>query len=294
MTKRFSPIIDQRTILYTTNLKPLQHTLSRTFNRLRLEFTPIATSSFVTDSPHHCITMDSPSAPRTKRHSKSCKRCSRRKQRCHGFPVCTNCQTAKQTCIQSDFAIDLHQNSPEYAAFERIKSLEEQLALALAQIPSTTAKDIVSDETETGGSINSTFASPKVNRSSSLHSFPGISSPTTDNAQRTHSYESGENNANSRRIADTVGFLSLSDSIGGEPAYVGSSSGISLATSLGQLVQSSKLILSQLHPYFRRKEHKCLRDLEESRANRFLNSCVEKSTRFHFHSLRSTPVSEHG
>ena len=178
-----------------------------------------------------------PPPPRSKRHSKSCKRCSRRKQRCHGFPVCTNCQTAKHVCVQSDFAIDLHQNSSEYAAFERIKNLEEQLAAALAQIQAATENDanLVKSPDE-GGQVDNTIASPK-DRAASLVSLSGFASP--DSTRDVHTCAASESSVNSRRIADTVGFLSLSDSIGGEPAYVGSSSGFSLATSLGQLVQSS-------------------------------------------------------
>lgn len=141
-------------------------------------------------------------------------------------------------CIQSDFAIDLHQNSPEIAAFERIKNLEEQLASALARIPAATDDDANIDKSLDSAILNDgTYTVPKA-RSASLQS--GILHQSPDVAQEPHVCASNEINANTRRIADTVGFLSLSDSIGGEPAYVGSSSGISLATSLGQLVQSSK------------------------------------------------------
>lgn len=44
-------------------------------------------------------TMDDDLGP-TKRPRKACERCRRRKQRCHGFPACSNCQLAKEECIQ--------------------------------------------------------------------------------------------------------------------------------------------------------------------------------------------------
>lgn len=154
--------------------------------------------------------------------------------------MCTNCQAAKQVCVQSDFAIDLHQNSPEFAAFERIKNLEEQLASALRVrvIPTPTGNDANIDKSLDSAVLDDNTSTLPKGRSASLQSAIVFQSP--DAAQEPHTCGSDESSVNTRRIADTVGFLSLSDSIGGEPAYVGSSSGFSLATSLGQLVQSSR------------------------------------------------------
>lgn len=73
-----------------------------------------------------------------KRQSKSCKRCLRRKQRCHGFPVCRGCEEAKLPCEQSAYALQLHsQDSSSFAAFQRIQTLEAQLAGALAELAVT-------------------------------------------------------------------------------------------------------------------------------------------------------------
>jgi len=69
-----------------------------------------------------------------KRQSKSCKRCLKRKQRCHGFPVCGGCEEAKQQCEQSEYALQLHKHDSSYAAFERIQTLETQLASALGEL----------------------------------------------------------------------------------------------------------------------------------------------------------------
>ncbi|OAA59731.1 c6 zinc finger domain containing protein [Niveomyces insectorum RCEF 264] len=75
--------------------------------------------------------------PRTKsirRQSKACKRCLKRKQRCHGFPICSACAEAKQPCEQSEYALQLHHHDSSFAAFKRIQSLEAQLASALEEL----------------------------------------------------------------------------------------------------------------------------------------------------------------
>lgn len=69
-----------------------------------------------------------------KRQSKACKRCTKRKQRCHGFPVCSNCEQACQPCEQSEFALKLHRRDSSVAAFNRIQNLEAQLSRALAEL----------------------------------------------------------------------------------------------------------------------------------------------------------------
>ncbi|KAL2829305.1 fungal-specific transcription factor domain-containing protein [Aspergillus pseudoustus] len=80
--------------------------------------------------------MDRPPPTRNtnERRIKSCKRCHRRKQRCHGFPVCTNCAHANLPCERTDFAISLHGRSSQSVASERIQTLESQLSEALAQL----------------------------------------------------------------------------------------------------------------------------------------------------------------
>lgn len=79
--------------------------------------------------------MSSSQLPKSiKRQSKSCKRCLKRKQRCHGFPVCSGCEEAKQPCEQSEYALQLHSHDSSYAAFQRIQTLETQLAKALDEV----------------------------------------------------------------------------------------------------------------------------------------------------------------
>ncbi|ERT01382.1 hypothetical protein HMPREF1624_02628 [Sporothrix schenckii ATCC 58251] len=69
------------------------------------------------------------------RHSKSCKRCTRRKQRCHGFPVCRACEEARVPCEPSAYAIQLHgEAAAPSAAVQRIQVLETRLAGALAEL----------------------------------------------------------------------------------------------------------------------------------------------------------------
>ncbi|OAA55551.1 Transcription factor [Niveomyces insectorum RCEF 264] len=69
------------------------------------------------------------------RQSKSCKRCFRRKQRCHGFPVCRACEEARVPCEPSAYALQLHgHDSSSHAAFQRIQTLEAQLAGALDEL----------------------------------------------------------------------------------------------------------------------------------------------------------------
>lgn len=153
----------------------------------------------------------------SKRARKSCERCRTRKQKCHGFPVCANCANAKENCIQPPSAIEEYQrydphlcssckaervqSGPNQALLERISFLEAQLA-AYANAPPPDKRDPSHDQ----------FASHHV------------VSPTSSEEERRKS-----------NIADIVGFLSL----GGEAAYVGSSSGFSLATNLGQMVQAT-------------------------------------------------------
>jgi hypothetical protein len=92
-------------------------------------------------------------------------------------------------------------SGPNQALLERISFLEAQLA-AYANAPPPEKRD------------------PSHDHSVSQH----VVSPTSSEEERRKS-----------NIADIVGFLSL----GGEAAYVGSSSGFSLATNLGQMVQAT-------------------------------------------------------
>ncbi|KAH6713972.1 fungal-specific transcription factor domain-containing protein [Leptodontidium sp. MPI-SDFR-AT-0119] len=137
----------------------------------------------------------------SKRARKSCERCRTRKQKCHGFPVCANCANAKEQCIQPASAIEEYNSGPNQALLQRISDLEAQLA-----------------------TYTNTPTTPNVAQSP-LERQPLVS-PTSSEAER---------RTTNGNIADIVGFLSL----GGEAAYVGASSGFSLATNLGQMVQAT-------------------------------------------------------
>lgn len=137
-----------------------------------------------------------------KRARKSCERCRNRKQKCHGFPVCANCASSKENCIQPPSAIEEYQSGPNQALLERISFLEARLAAH-------------GDAPLEGKKFESTH---------DQLSAQNAVSPTASEEERKRSH-----------LADIVGFLSL----GGEPAYVGSASGFSLATNLGQMVQAT-------------------------------------------------------
>ncbi|RDW60105.1 hypothetical protein BP5796_11711 [Coleophoma crateriformis] len=105
------------------------------------------------------------------------------------------------------------------AAFKKIEALEAQLSAALNRAPSRS-------ENQPTSSIPTRAPSP-----------PQIAVPQHQNGQ----------------FADVVGFLTLGDNSGSEPAYVGSASGFSIARDLGQVVQEtvwSKMVCSTsgLHP----------------------------------------------
>lgn len=67
-----------------------------------------------------------------KRSPKACRRCHRRKQRCVGYPICTNCESAKSACTRSDTptcqpASERYHGLSKDALFDRIEELEAQL-----------------------------------------------------------------------------------------------------------------------------------------------------------------------
>ncbi|PQE05198.1 C6 transcription factor protein [Rutstroemia sp. NJR-2017a BBW] len=138
----------------------------------------------------------------SKRARKSCERCRTRKQRCKGFPVCENCQSAKEECIQPQSAIEEYRScsGPNAALLERISFLEAQLA-AYTNVPP-----------------------PEHNGFQTYRENGHAASPTTSDDERRGS-----------NLADIVGFITL----GGEASYVGSSSGFALATTLDHISQAT-------------------------------------------------------
>ncbi|KAJ5654720.1 hypothetical protein N7490_001723 [Penicillium lividum] len=67
-----------------------------------------------------------------KRNPKACSRCHRRKQRCVGYPICTNCKAANSSCTRSKTssfqpASERYHGMSKDALFDRIEELEAQL-----------------------------------------------------------------------------------------------------------------------------------------------------------------------
>ncbi|KAK4861357.1 hypothetical protein LT330_004273 [Penicillium expansum] len=143
-----------------------------------------------------------------KRGRTACTRCKTRKQKCDNeYPTCSNCLKAGVPCDKSSVREDQdRQNDYTRSLEERVMFLERKL--------------VESDRSSDHNAI-------ATNTASSLFSPQG--SHTTP-----HTTTSGFDNNPVREI---VGLLALSPSEA--PAYVGSSSGLSLAADLGEMVQTS-------------------------------------------------------
>lgn len=173
--------------------------------------------------------------------------------------MCKNCQAANQTCIQSQSAIEYHRGGPGQAAFERISSLEAQLSAALRQISALEDSSAPADQTRRQV-LDDVYCTTPTHESiadtSTYQNRSHRSGIILENQHKSHEKESHDahqlvlsgaysQNINSHdatrgHIADVVGFLSLGDSVSnGEPAYIGSSSGFSLAINLEQMVQAT-------------------------------------------------------
>ncbi|OGM44933.1 hypothetical protein ABOM_007078 [Aspergillus bombycis] len=143
-----------------------------------------------------------------KRARTACTRCKTRKQKCDNeYPICSNCQKAGATCDKATVRQESgQQNAYTRALEERIEYLESQL------------KSGRTGSNASGGVSNSVaaFLSPNSQETVQRSSPTGI-----------------DHNA----IGDLVGFLALNSLEA--PAYVGSSSGVSLAANLGEMVQTT-------------------------------------------------------
>ncbi|KAJ5811764.1 hypothetical protein N7474_008065 [Penicillium riverlandense] len=135
-----------------------------------------------------------------KRIPKSCRRCHRRKQRCVGVPTCTNCGSANQPCSRAETAPSWHHGMSKGALAHRIETLEAQLAAVLNRAPESTS-------TQSSGAREATAS----------HHPP---------AQR-------------GQLDGVVRFLTFGHETDGETAYLGPSSGLSIAENLGRIVHST-------------------------------------------------------
>lgn len=138
-----------------------------------------------------------------KRIPKSCRRCHRRKQKCVGSPTCSNCESANQPCSRSESAPSWHHGMSKGALVHRIEILEAQLSMALERN--------VPDIGENSGSA---------------HLSPIQKSPQASASRKAH-------------LKGVVRFLTLGHDGNGEPAYLGPSSGLSMAENVSRIVHNS-------------------------------------------------------
>ncbi|KAH8695984.1 putative C6 transcription factor [Talaromyces proteolyticus] len=148
-----------------------------------------------------------------KRHRTACSRCKTRKQKCdNDYPCCSNCRKAGVECDKVSLNLDNDNGSGYTRALEdRVAYLESRLSESLQ---SRTADD----------SILTT------NASHILHPMDASQRQTPDSSQRVLNGSTGT-------LGEIVGFLSLGAAE--SPAYVGSSSGLSLAVNLGEMVRAT-------------------------------------------------------
>ncbi|KAE8410656.1 major facilitator superfamily domain-containing protein [Aspergillus pseudocaelatus] len=143
-----------------------------------------------------------------KRARTACTRCKTRKQKCDNeYPVCSNCQKAGAACDKAT----VRQESGQQNAYTR--ALEERIEYLESQLKSG----------RTGNNASSGVTSP----------VAGFLSPQNQESIQRSSPTGIDHNA----IGDLVGFLALNSLEA--PAYVGSSSGVSLAANLGEMVQTT-------------------------------------------------------
>ncbi|KAL4978587.1 fungal-specific transcription factor domain-containing protein [Aspergillus desertorum] len=163
-----------------------------------------------------------------KRGRTACTRCKTRKQKCdNGYPVCSNCLRVGAEC-------DKASTRDRYT-----RTLEERIAYLESQLKSTTTSS------RTAGNCAhpvAAFLSP--------HAQDTTGQGQTDGARGAGS---GMGNGIDRNaVGELVGFLAINSSEA--PAYIGSSSGLSLAANLGEMVQATVwnqvLSSSRNQPFF--------------------------------------------
>ncbi|KAI9374014.1 fungal-specific transcription factor domain-containing protein [Aspergillus egyptiacus] len=151
-----------------------------------------------------------------KRGRTACTRCKTRKQKCDNeYPVCSNCLRAGTECDKASVRQESgSQNDYTRALEERIAYLESQLE---------------SRRTTSG-------------RASVAHPVSALLSPQHETGPAGPAGRNGNSNGNGNGIdhnavGELVGFLAINSSEA--PAYIGSSSGLSLAANLGEMVQAT-------------------------------------------------------
>ncbi|KAJ5691398.1 hypothetical protein N7488_012133 [Penicillium malachiteum] len=137
-----------------------------------------------------------------KRIPKSCRRCHRRKQKCVGFPTCTNCENAKEPCSRSERAPSWHHAMSKGALVRRIELLEDQLAAL--------------EEKSTGGRDKSEQADITAKQHSSRWS-----------STKCH------------QIDGVVRFLTLGHGLNEDQQYLGPTSGVSMVENVNRMIQDT-------------------------------------------------------
>ncbi|KAL5003438.1 fungal-specific transcription factor domain-containing protein [Aspergillus recurvatus] len=148
-----------------------------------------------------------------KRGRTACTRCKTRKQKCDNeYPVCSNCLRAGAECDKASTPV------------RYTRALEERIAYLESQLESVTTSS----------------------RTASNHAHPAtafLSPHVQDTTGRGRAGGSGAagsrmgNGIDHNAVGELVGFLAINSSEA--PAYIGSSSGLSLAANLGEMVQAT-------------------------------------------------------
>ncbi|KAJ5668925.1 hypothetical protein N7462_009995 [Penicillium macrosclerotiorum] len=148
-----------------------------------------------------------------KRGRTACTRCKTRKQKVecicdNEYPTCSNCQKAGVTCDKSSVREDTDREN------DYTRALEERVAFLEGKLGQTDS----SASQNAGANQASSIWSPQGG-----HATPHTTTPSLG--------------LDNNPVGEIVGLLALSSSEA--PAYVGSSSGLSLAANLGEMVQTS-------------------------------------------------------
>ncbi|KAL2832890.1 fungal-specific transcription factor domain-containing protein [Aspergillus cavernicola] len=147
-----------------------------------------------------------------KRGRTACTRCKTRKQKCDNeYPVCSNCLRAGAECDKAS----VRQENGSQSEYTR--ALEDRIAHLESQLESRTTSSRASHV---------------------AHPVAALLSPHNQETGQTGSAVGGTGNGiDHNAVGELVGFLAINSSEA--PAYIGSSSGLSLAANLGEMVQAT-------------------------------------------------------
>ncbi|CAO2655671.1 Nn.00g044740.m01.CDS01 [Neocucurbitaria sp. VM-36] len=176
-------------------------------------------SALNNSSPHAPLSPDveDNNNPR-KRQRTACDRCKARKQRCdNAYPQCGNCTKAGVKCSRP----------PEWEGQSRsyTRALEDQVAYLETRLLAVEQQQ----QCQPDPRLNEDHISPSDERTPLRRGQKNIDIETPTNSAPTFQHN----------VADVVGMLSLGSGNTEALSYIGSSSGYSLATDLGRMVQAT-------------------------------------------------------